>query len=127
MKFSTKAPSKNKFPEFGWRWNWSSGSDGVVPRWADDVMLDVESLHLGVADLHSDGVVAGLELGVHHQTGGRGSATDESQKRVPGAQGNTRPVATDLAEESMLDRVPFGQGVMMPVSRSASYVVSEYA
>ena len=62
----TKAASKNKFPEFGWRRNWSSGSDGVVPGWADDVMLDVESLHLGVADLHSGGVVAGLKLGVHH-------------------------------------------------------------
>ncbi len=90
-------------------------------------MLDVECLHVGVADLHSGGVVAGLELGVHHQTGGRNSATDEGQERVPRAQWHTCPVATDLAEESMLDRVPFGQGVMMPVSRSASYVVNEYA
>ena len=68
--------------------------------------FEVECVHLGIADLLSDRVVAGLEDGVHRQATRRRGATDEGQQRVPGAERHAGPVATDLAEKSMLDRVP---------------------
>ena len=89
-------------------------------------MLDVERGHLRGGDLLTGWILARLKNCAHCEaTTGRGAA-NEAQNGVPGAEGDARPVTADLAEETALDGVPFGEGVMMPVSRSASYVVNEY-
>lgn len=66
------------------------------------MMLDIESLHLGITDRHSCGVVAGLEVCLYDETGRRGGAANERQDGVPCSQWDAGPVAANLAEEAML-------------------------
>src|SRR6266852_1310974 len=70
------------------------------------MVFDVEGAHLKIADLHSDWVLARLEHGLHHQSARSRCATDERYDGVPGAQRHAGPVAADLAEQAMLNRVP---------------------
>ncbi len=89
--------------------------------------LDIQGVHVSVADLLSFWIISNLKVSSDYQSSRGGCAPNESQERVPGSQGHASPVAADLAKQSVLNGIPFGQGVMMPVSRSASYVVNECA
>ncbi len=40
----------------------------ILPSLADGMMLDVERLYVGISDRQACGVVAGLEVGLHHET-----------------------------------------------------------
>ena len=99
----------------------------VVPHRKSGVRLDIQVVHFGVADFLPFRIISRLKDSPDYQSSRGGRAPNESQQRVPGSQGYASPVAADLAKQSVLDGIPLGQGVMMPVSRSASYVVSEYA
>ena len=78
--------------------------------------FQVEGKHERVEDCPTAVVLLGMEHGV------------DGQEQLPGTQWRAGTVAADEeAEQAMLDRVPFGQGVMMPVPRSASYGVNERA
>jgi hypothetical protein len=89
--------------------------------------FDVQGGHFCVAYFLPLRVIPWLKDRLYHQSSRGLCAADQSQQRFPGSQWYSGPVATDLAEQSVLNGIPFGQGVIMPVSRSASYVVNEYA
>ena len=64
--------------------------------------------HLCIGDLEAGGIVLRDQMaGDGESCGGRGFTDELGDQRI-GLERNTRPVLTDLAEESMLDRVPLG-------------------
>ena len=69
--------------------------------------FDVERVHLGIANLHTSRVLAWLEHRTDRKSTEGGRAADERQDRVPRTKRHAGPVATDLTEEAVLDRVPF--------------------
>jgi hypothetical protein len=79
----TKAASRNKFPEFRLSWNRSSWSDGVIPCWADGMVLDVERCHVGVGDSLASRIIAWIEDRLHNQARRGVRAANESQDGVP--------------------------------------------
>src|SRR5436189_2984910 len=70
------------------------------------MQLDVQGVHVVVTDRLPCRVMTLLKDGLHDQSSSSRCAADESQQRIPGAEGHTGPVTADLAKESMLDRVP---------------------
>src|SRR5215207_2747199 len=68
--------------------------------------FEIERVHCGIADLLAERVVAWLEHSLHGQAAGGRRATDEREQRVPCAERHPGPVAADLTEQAMLDRVP---------------------
>ena len=71
------------------------------------MVLDVECGHFGVGYLLASRIIARIEDRVHGQASRGLRASNESQHGVPGSQRHAGPVAADLAEQAMLDRVPF--------------------
>jgi hypothetical protein len=70
------------------------------------MVFDVECRHLGIRNLLPCWIVAGVEDRLHDQTSRSLGASNESEHRVPGPQRYAGPVAADLAEQPMLNRVP---------------------
>ena len=102
-------PEQNRHPKGERRNNLSvwTGRDGVVPLGDGLVAGDVECFHLLVADLDAGGVFVPVEPGGHHQASAGGSGSDVVEDQIEGLQRAARPIAADLAEEAMFDRVPF--------------------
>lgn len=67
---------------------------------------DVERSHLLVADLDAGGIFVDVEPGGHHQAGTGGGGGDVVEDQIEGLERAAGPIAADLAEEAMLDRVP---------------------
>lgn len=65
-------------------------------------------LHLFVGHFDSCLIVLGDETAVDDESGGGGGFTDEFEDQRVVLQGDARPVFADLAEETMLDGIPFG-------------------
>ena len=99
----------------------------TIPHRKSGVRFDIQGVHVSVADFLPFRIISRLKGSPDYQSSRGGCAPNESQQRLPGSQGHASPVATDLAKQSVLDGIPLGQGVMMPVSRIASYMVNEYA
>ncbi len=68
---------------------------------------DGERRHLFVRDLASSGVVRGVELTRHGESGLRGGRRDQLQDHRVARQWLAAPVLADPGEETMLDLVPF--------------------
>ena len=88
--------------------------------------FQVERPHEGVGDRHAGPIRVGVQDRFYGETCPGGGAANGRQEQLPGTQRRADAIAADEAEQTVLDRVPFGQGVMMPVSRSASYAVNAY-
>ena len=88
--------------------------------------FQVEGAHEGVGHRPASLVLFRMEHRVNSQACLGGGAANNCEEELPRTQRRAGAVAADEAEQTMLDRVPFGQGVMMPVSRSASSVVNGY-
>ena len=83
-------------------------ADGVVPLWADMVGADGELLHFMLGDLDAGRVVAVQGRRSDTQPGLGGGRADELGDDFVGAQWLAGPVPADLAEQTMLDGIPFG-------------------
>ena len=88
------------------------------------VALDVESQHLGIADLDALRVVACIKLASYRQTclGRRGR--DQFNHGFPADQGCAPSVLCDVAEQAVLDLVPLrcARRVMAHLKRQAGFV-----
>jgi hypothetical protein len=69
--------------------------------------FQVEGPHVGVGDRHAGPILDGVQYGFYGQARLGGSAANGRQEQLPGAQRCTGAIATDEAEQTMLDRVPF--------------------
>lgn len=82
--------------------------EGVIPLRQHAVFAQAQLFHLCVGDLEAGGIVLRDQMaGDAESCGGRGFADELGDQRI-GLERDTRPVLTDLAEESMLDRIPLG-------------------
>jgi hypothetical protein len=73
------------------------------------VRVQGEVAHLGLGD-HEAGLIASLiELGFDAQPGSRSGVADQLDEGLEGAERTPPPVLRDMAEESMLDLVPFAR------------------
>ena len=72
------------------------------------MFAQAQLFHLCIEDLEAGGIVLRDEpAGDAESCGGRGFTDELGDQRI-GLERDTRPVLTDLAEESMLDRIPLG-------------------
>src|SRR5947209_3025528 len=83
-------------------------SDGVVPLATDAVVFDIELLHLSIGHLLSFRIGAIQQSGPYPQPGAGDRAAHRAEHRVQTPQWLTSPVQTDLAEQPMLNGIPFG-------------------
>ena len=60
--------------------------------------LDLQGLHVGVADFLPFRVLAWLKAGLDYQSPGGRGAPNEGQHRLPGSEWRAGPVAADLAK-----------------------------
>src|ERR1700694_4629036 len=86
----------------------SARANGVVPLWTDLMRLQVQGGHLFVGNFETRWVVVRDQACLHGQARLRGRLTNVSQRELEGAQRTTRPGLADLAEQSVLNRIPFG-------------------
>ena len=84
------------------------GSQGVVPAAKRWVSFEVEFLHLGVGDFDSSLVFAREQVSADGETCGCFGGADEVEHLVNVGEGLTGPVRADLAEQAMLNGIPFG-------------------
>lgn len=71
------------------------------------VALNVDGVHLGVADLDAGRIGAGIDLALHLETGfGRGGG-DQLDDGLVADERSTAPVLGDEREQAMLDPVLF--------------------
>jgi hypothetical protein len=70
------------------------------------MVLDIECCHIGIGNRLASRIIARIEDRLHDQASRGLRAANESQHGVPGSQRHAGPVAANLAEEAMLDRVP---------------------
>src|SRR5258708_22562009 len=99
VKIEAKGPRKNNFLR-------SARPDSVVPAGERGGVLDREGGHLLDRDLDAGLVLRVHQGALHAQARLRRGGPDEVQDGFVGLEGDSRPVLTDLAEESVLDRVP---------------------
>ena len=59
-------------------------------------------------NLDASGVIVRVEPGGHHQAGTGGGGGNVVEDQIEGLQRAARPIAADLAEEAMFDRIPLG-------------------
>lgn len=83
-------------------------SDRVVPLATEAVVFDIELLHLSIGNLLPFLVGAIQQSGPHPQTAVSRRATNKVEHGVQTPQWLACPVQTDLAEQPMFDRIPFG-------------------
>src|ERR1700733_12373742 len=76
--------------------------DGIIPLRVECVTLDIEGLHLRVADLDALRVAAGIKLASDRQAGpGRGGG-DQFDDCFAAGQGLASPGLSDVAEQPVL-------------------------
>ena len=104
-----------------------AGRDGVVPLGDVVVAGDVERFQFLIADLDAGGVFLRVEPRGHHQAGAGGGGGDVVEDQFKGFQRAAGPIAADLAEEAMFDRVVFraagrivghGDGELMEIAET---------
>jgi hypothetical protein len=66
-----------------------------------------DGFHFTVGDFDAAGVDAGVVVGVDGQTGAGGGCRDQVDGDFMAGQGLSGPVQGDMAEQPMLDLVPF--------------------
>src|ERR1019366_9681449 len=77
--------------------------DGIIPLRVECVTLDIEGLHLRVADLDALRVAAGIKLASYRQASlGRGGG-DQFDDCFAAGQGLASPGLSDVAEQPVLD------------------------
>ena len=84
------------------------GRDGVVPFWQNTVRSNGELTEFGLCGLDAGWVDGGIQLCGHFQTGSCFGGADELECFFVTVQGLGGPVPADLAEQAVLDRIPFG-------------------
>src|ERR1700680_980326 len=80
-----------------------SRSDGVVPFRMECIALDVEGLHLGIADFDALFVGRGIERALDFYAGFGGGRSDQLEHRHAIDEWSPAP---DVAEQAVLDLVP---------------------
>ena len=68
--------------------------------------FEVERPHEGVGDRHTGLILVGMQHRFYGEARPGGGAANGRQEQLPGAQRCTGAIATDEAEQTMLDRVP---------------------
>ena len=68
--------------------------------------LDIQGVHVSVADFLPFRILARLKAGLDYQSPRSRGAPNEGQHRLPGSEWHAGPVAADLAKKAMLDRIP---------------------
>ncbi len=110
----SKLSLKNNFPTFsdsenaGCRKDSDTWSDDIVPLTTLAQVFDVELLHLGIRHLLSFYIDTIQQSRSDGQSCPSGRPTKIGKHRVQTAQRLARPIPTDLAEQAMLDGIPFG-------------------
>jgi hypothetical protein len=69
--------------------------------------FDVEGGHLGIGDLDPLWIGPSIEFAVHARTSGCRRCGDQIDHDQTTGQGRAAPVLADMAEQSVLDLVPF--------------------
>ena len=85
-----------------------SGVHGIVPTTEDLVWNEVELPHFCIGDLDPGVIVLRDEVGVDAEAGFRFGGTDEMEDLLDIGEGFSGPVFADLAEQAVLDGIPFG-------------------
>lgn len=88
------------------------------------VALDIESGHLGIGELDALRISPGVKLGVELQTGlGRCGGYQFDHRQTAG-QRPAPPILSDVAEQSVLDLIPFRSPwrVMVDLKRETAFV-----
>ena len=70
--------------------------------------LDIQGVHVSVADFLPFRIVSRLKDSLDSQSSRGRCAPNEGQQRVPGSEGYAGPVAADLAKQSVLYGIPLG-------------------
>ena len=83
--------------------------NGVVPVSMKVVRRQSQRLHIGVRDLDAERIRTRIELGLDGQAGGGADIPNELHHRLVIDQWPPAPVFGDVAEEPVLDPVPFGR------------------
>src|SRR5487761_2030854 len=97
---------------------------GIIPLRMECVTLDIERLHLVVADLDTLRIAACIQLASHGQTSpGRGGG-DQFDHCFATGQGLATPGLGDVTEQPVFDFVPFRRagGIMADLKRQAGFV-----
>jgi len=98
----------------------------VVPISADIMALDIDVVHVGVADFDAGGIGVGVDLGLDLEAGFRGGRGDQLDDGLIADEGLSTSVLGDEREEAMLDLVPFaGTGRQMADRYSHAEFVGE--
>ena len=93
----------------------SGGVDGVVPGSPLDVGRDRQRLEAFGADRHAQRVGAGVQGGVHAQSGAGTGGGDQVDDHLVAGQGPPAPVHRDVGEQSVLYLVPLAGSRTMPL------------
>src|SRR4051794_17516026 len=81
--------------------------NGVVPLWTDIMHLEVQCRHHLVWDLHPFGIDRGHQMRLDTQPRRRPRLPNVLHHHLERPQRTPRPCLADLAEQPMLDRIPF--------------------
>ena len=73
----------------------------------EGIALDVEMLHLGFGDADAFLVGSGVERALDLEAGSRRCRCDQLDDGDPVGERSAAPVLRDVAEQAMLDPVPF--------------------
>ena len=71
--------------------------------------MQVQGIHLLLGDFDAFLVLAIHQASLNLEPGFRRSASDVIQHRLEGTQRLTSPIQADVAEQSVLDRIPLGR------------------
>lgn len=94
----------------------SGGFDEVVPFAVELVAGEVDGGEFGVGDFDPASVGVLVEAGVDLQAAGRGRRADQRDDRLARDERLAAPTAGDVAEQAVLDLVPF-RGARREVTR----------
>ncbi len=83
--------------------------DGVIPVTVKRRASQEQTVHLGVRHLDAKGIFTGIKLGFHPESRRCADASNEVHDRLVIDERTPAPVFGDMAEEAMLDLVPFGR------------------
>ena len=83
--------------------------NGVVPVSMKVVWNKSQGLHIGVRNLDSERIRTRVEFRFHRETGRRPHVANELHDRLVIEQRSPTPVLRDVADESVLNLVPFGR------------------